>query len=177
MTAPTGRARAAVGTVAFFCLAPGLVAGLGPWLVSRWRIEQPFRFYWPARLAGALLILAAVAFLVNAFVRFVVEGIGTPAPVAPTDRLVVGGVYRHVRNPMYLAVVAAIVGQALLLGQARLLAYAAVVAAIQAAFVRLHEEPELHHRYGGDYDAYRHAVPAWRPRWRAWTGPGPARST
>jgi len=73
-----------------------------------------------------LLVVAGGIVLVQAFARFVREGAGTPAPVAPTERLVVGGLYRYVRNPMYLAVAATIVGQALLLGSAVLLAYAAL---------------------------------------------------
>ncbi len=106
--------------------------------------------------------------LLSAFVRFVVEGLGTPAPVAPTERLVVGGLYRHVRNPMYLAVAAVIVGQALLLGRLVLLAYALAFAAAVWAFVRWYEEPTLARRFGADYEAYRRAVPAWLPRPRAW---------
>ena len=108
----------------------------------------------------------------GAFARFVRDGLGTPAPVAPTERLVVTGAYRHVRNPMYLAVLAAIVGQGLLLGQPRLLGYAGVVALAVVSFVRLYEEPTLERQFGAEYEAYRRAVPGWWPRLRPWTGPG-----
>ena len=81
--------------------------------------------------------------LVQAFVRFVVEGLGTPAPVAPTEHLVVGGAYRYVRNPMYLAVTAVILGQALLLGQPVLVVYAAGFLLVTRPFVRRYEEPTL----------------------------------
>jgi protein-S-isoprenylcysteine O-methyltransferase Ste14 len=106
--------------------------------------------------------------LLQAFVRFVVEGVGTPAPVAPTERLVVGGLYRYVRNPMYLAVAAAIVGQALVLGQLILVPYAAAFVVAVAAFAHWYEEPTLHRRFGEQYDAYRRAVPAWWPRRKPW---------
>jgi protein-S-isoprenylcysteine O-methyltransferase Ste14 len=122
------------------------------------------------RGSGALLIAAGLAFLLHAFARFAIEGIGTPAPVAPTERLVVGGVYRYVRNPMYLAVGATIVGQALLFGQPALLAYAAVFGAVVFCFVRLYEEPMLREQFGAGYDAYRSAVPGWLPRLRPWRG-------
>jgi protein-S-isoprenylcysteine O-methyltransferase Ste14 len=110
--------------------------------------------------------------LVHAFARFVVEGLGTPAPVAPTRELVVGGLYRYVRNPMYLAVLAAIVGQALLLGRLVLLAYAAVVAAAFVAFVHWYEEPTLAEQFGDRYQAYRRAVPGWWPRRHPWRPAG-----
>jgi protein-S-isoprenylcysteine O-methyltransferase Ste14 len=109
-----------------------------------------------------------VVLLVPAFVRFAAEGAGTPAPVAPTEHLVVGGLYRYVRNPMYLAVVAAVVGQALALGQPALLLYAAAVGAAMAAFVHGYEEPALHRQFGARYEAYRQAVPAWWPRRHPW---------
>ncbi|HEX2085920.1 MAG TPA: isoprenylcysteine carboxylmethyltransferase family protein [Solirubrobacteraceae bacterium] len=157
------RVEAALGSGLFLLLAPGVVAGLVPWVLTRWRSGDP-----PPALAavGALLIAAGVAVLVHAFARFVLEGRGTPAPVAPTERLVVGGLYRYVRNPMYVAVGATIVGQALLLGRPWLLAYAAGFWLVTAAFVRLYEEPTLRARYGEEYDAYRRAVPAWWPRLR-----------
>jgi protein-S-isoprenylcysteine O-methyltransferase Ste14 len=91
--------------------------------------------------AGLVLIVVGGAVLLSAFARFVLEGRGTPAPVAPTQKLVVGGLYRYVRNPMYLAVASTIVGQALLLGRPELLAYAAVFLATTAAFARWYEEP------------------------------------
>jgi protein-S-isoprenylcysteine O-methyltransferase Ste14 len=120
------------------------------------------------RVVGVVLILAGAAFLVHAFARFVAEGLGTPAPVAPPGRLVVGGVYRYVRNPMYVAVTATIVGQALLLGQLWLIAYAALFAGVTGAFVRLYEEPTLGRKFGAEYEEYRRAVPGWWPRRRPW---------
>jgi len=108
--------------------------------------------------------------LLHAFARFVIEGLGTPAPVAPTERLVVGGLYRHVRNPMYLAVGATIVGQALVLGRPGLLVYTAVFGVVVGAFVHGYEQPTLAKRYGEQYEAYRRAVPAWWPRRRPWDG-------
>jgi len=158
------KAFAAAGSALFFALAPGVTAGLVPLWLTGWEMNE----YWaPAQVAGALLLAAGAIVLVSAFVRFVVEGLGTPAPVAPTEHLVVGGLYRYVRNPMYVAVAATIVGQALLLGQPVLLAYAALFLAVAATFVRLYEEPTLRHRYGAQYDAYRRAVPGWWPRLRA----------
>jgi protein-S-isoprenylcysteine O-methyltransferase Ste14 len=151
-------------------LAPGVAAGLVPWLLTSWEIEDsPLA----ARIVGGILIALGGGFLLHAFYRFVVEGLGTPAPVAPPERLVVGGVYRHVRNPMYLAVGATIVGEALLLGQFGLLAYAAAFWAFTYGFVRLYEEPTLSAQFGASYDAYRRAVPGWLPRLRPWGGSNP----
>jgi len=165
------KAAAGAGSAAFFVLAPGVVAGVVPWWLTGWRVAQPLPAWAPLRVAGAVLLAAGVAVLGHAFGRFVVEGLGTPAPVAPPARLVVGGLYRYVRNPMYLAVVATIVGQALALGQPALLWYAAAVAGATAAFVRWYEEPALRDRFGAPYEAYRRAVPGWWPRRRPWTGP------
>jgi protein-S-isoprenylcysteine O-methyltransferase Ste14 len=161
---------AAAVSVVFFVLAPGVVAGLVPWWLTGWRVRhpQPSWAWVPLRVAGAVLLAAGVVVLVQAFVRFVAEGSGTPAPVAPTQRLVVGGLYRYVRNPMYLAVVSTIVGQALVLVQPVLLAYAVVVGAAMAAFVHGYEEPTLARQFGAQYQAYRQAVPAWWPRRRPW---------
>ncbi len=120
------------------------------------------------RAFGVLLIVAGTVVLVHALTRFAVEGLGTPAPVAPTAHLVVGGLYRYVRNPMYLAVVAAIVGQALLLWQPVLLLYAVIVSVAFVAFVLGYEQPTLRRQFGSQYEAYQRAVPAWWPRLHAW---------
>jgi protein-S-isoprenylcysteine O-methyltransferase Ste14 len=166
---------AAAGSAVFFALTPGVVAGLIPWWLTGWRVRhpQPSWAWVPLRVAGGVLIAAGVVALVQAFVRFVVEGIGTPAPVAPTQRLVVGGLYRYVRNPMYLAVVSTIVGQALVLAQPVLLGYAVAVGAAMVGFVRGYEEPTLARQFGDQYQAYRRAVPAWWPRRHPWR-PGEA---
>jgi protein-S-isoprenylcysteine O-methyltransferase Ste14 len=167
------RRTAAIGSGVFFVVAPCVVAGAIPYWLTGWRV-RPMAFgslSWlvvPVRVAGAVLLLAGAAVLVHAFVRFAVEGIGTPAPIAPPQHLVVGGLYRYVRNPMYVGLVAAIVGQALLLGQPNLLVYAVVVWAATAAFVLGYEQPALRQQFGAEYDAYRAAVPAWVPRWRPW---------
>jgi protein-S-isoprenylcysteine O-methyltransferase Ste14 len=157
------RSAAAVGSSLFFALAPGVVVGVVPWWITRWRFAPA-----PAgeRVVGALLVLAALPVLVAAFVRFVREGAGTPAPIAPTEKLVVGGLYRYVRNPMYLAVLAAIVGQAALFGQPRLFWWAGLVALAVVTFVKLYEEPTLLARHGEDYARYRREVPGWWPRLR-----------
>ncbi|MFG1621465.1 methyltransferase family protein [Kribbella sp. NPDC049227] len=150
--------KAALGSTAFFFAAPCVVGGVIPWAVSGWAAPR----FWPG-----LVVVAAGAFVVlRAFVRFVLEGRGTPAPVAPTEELVVGGDYRFVRNPMYVGVVTAILGQALLFLDLRVLAYGVLAWAVMAAFVRWYEEPVLLQRYGAQYDPYRRSVPAWVPRFR-----------
>jgi protein-S-isoprenylcysteine O-methyltransferase Ste14 len=160
--------RAAAGSLLFFVVAPGVVAGLLPWWLTGWRAGELGSFWLPVRVLGAVLLLVGVVVLVHAFVRFVLEGHGTPAPVAPTERLVVGGLYRYVRNPMYVAVLAVILGQAVLLGRPVLVLYAVVVFVAVASFVRWYEEPTLAERFGRDYERYRAAVPAWWPRLRPW---------
>ena len=157
--------RAAVGSAAFFVVAPCVVAGVVPALITGWDADDPAL---PGQVAGFALVAAGVAVLLHAFGRFVTEGLGTPAPIAPTEHLVVGGLYRHVRNPMYVALGAVIAGQALVLGRWSLLLYAAAVMALVFAFVRLYEEPTLERRYGASYREYKGAVPGWLPRIRPW---------
>ena len=148
------RSTAAVGSAVFFLVAPGVVGGLIPWLLTGgWQMREPLPYWVPVRVLGGVLLVAGLIALIGAFVRFVVEGFGTPAPVAAPEHLVVGGVYRYVRNPMYVAVLAAIVGQSLLLGRLGLLLYACVVWVAVAAFVRFYEEPALARRFGADYEA------------------------
>ena len=158
------RPRAALGSAVFLAVAPGIVAGVGPWLLTGWETADDWGV--AVRAVGWVLVVVGATLLVQAFARFVREGAGTPAPVAPTEYLVVGGLYRYVRNPMYLAVAATIVGQALILGSRLLFGYAALFLAVVATFVRLYEEPTLLRRYGAEYEAYCVAVPAWLPRLR-----------
>ena len=157
--------RAALGSAAFFLVAPCVVAGLVPWLITRWDAGD---VWVPARVAGLALATAGAAALIHSFARFVIEGVGTPAPVAPTERLVVGGLYRYVRNPMYVALEAAILGQALAFGSWPLVVWALVVFAAVGSFVRLYEEPALAEQFGASYAEYKAAVPGWLPRLTPW---------
>lgn len=159
------------GSAAFFALTPGTVAGLLPWLLTRWQPGATFGHWTPIRLLGILVLLAGTAVLVHAFARFVVEGLGTPAPIAPPTHLVVSGLYRYVRNPMYLAVTAAILGQALLLWRPVLLGYDVLVTAGMVAFVVGYEQPALAQRFGNEYRTYCRAVPGWWPRLTPWRAP------
>ena len=152
----------------FLAVAPGVVAGVVPWYLTGWTARAPVSHGWLVRGVGGALIAAGVVVLTSAFVGFVVHGRGTPAPIAPTEELVVTGLYRHVRNPMYLAVLSIIVGEAVVVRDASLLLYGAVVGAAMAAFAHWYETPRLTRRFGARYDAYRRAVPVWRPRLSPW---------
>jgi hypothetical protein len=86
------RVMAALGSAIFFVLAPGVVAGLVPWWLTDWRFGTPLAWWDAVRVPGVVLTIAATTIVVIGFAHFVVEGVGTPAPVAPTQHLVVGGV-------------------------------------------------------------------------------------
>lgn len=135
--------------------------------MTRWRMAEPF-WGWPGtRWIGAALIAGGAAVVLESFSRFVAKGFGTPAPVAPPERLVVSGLYRYVRNPMYVGVLAAIAGQALLFGARDLLAYAAIVAFAFHVFVLAYEEPALRAQFGAQYLEYCRRVNRWWPRMRS----------
>jgi protein-S-isoprenylcysteine O-methyltransferase Ste14 len=150
--------------IVFVILVPGVVGGLVPLLITRYEYaganpQVPF-----AVAVAWVFIGVGSAVLLYGVWRFAADGRGTPAPVAPTEHLVVSGPYRYVRNPMYLAVGAVIAGQALLLASLALLVYLAVYAIAVVLFVRLYEEPTLRRTFGAEYEAYCADVPAWWPR-------------
>ncbi len=154
----------------FLFAAPGMVAGFVPWWISRWHVQAPFLGFSLLRSVGALLIGAGMLALLDSFARFALQGLGTPAPVSPPRRFVVSGLYRYVRNPMYIAVASAIVGQALFLGSLRLLGYGVLFAVIVHVFVVAYEEPKLRATFGVEYEPFCAHVPRWLPRVRPWRG-------
>jgi protein-S-isoprenylcysteine O-methyltransferase Ste14 len=159
---------AVLGSALFFALAPGTVAGLVPWWISRWRFESPAIWWLPLRVAGCLVVAAGTLILLDSFARFAMKGLGTPAPIFPTRHLVVSGLYRYVRNPMYLAVVAVIFGQGLILVNARLLEYGALVWLGFHLFVVAYEEPTLRATFGQEYACFYNNVARWIPRLSPW---------
>jgi len=122
------------------------------------------------RVLGALLICAGLPLLLDSFARFALQGLGTPAPVAPPKHLVVSGLYRYVRNPMYVAVSSLIFGQGLLFGSVQVLKYGVAVLVGFHLFVLLYEEPVLRDKFGPEYDSYCRNVRRWWPRMKAWQG-------
>ena len=159
---------AVLGSALFFAVAPSSVAGLVPWWITRWEFRPPFFDLDATRAVGILLIVAGLPGLVDSFARFALQGLGTPAPIAPTQNLVVTGLYRYVRNPIYVALVAIILGQAVLFGDWRLLLYGALVFVAFHIFVLAYEEPTLRESYGAEYETYRANVPRWIPRLTPW---------
>jgi len=169
-SAATGRPSAIgplLGSFLFFVAAPGTVAGWIPYAISKWRVGPAFAGFEAGRAFGVVLVAVAFIALVECFARFALVGRGVPAPVAPTQTLVVSGLYRHCRNPMYVCVVAAILGQALILGSGALLLYAAMVWLLFHLFVLVYEEPTLARQFH-NYRDYKAHVPRWLPRLRPW---------
>ncbi len=139
---------------------PTIVAGLVPWLLTRWEADaQPLGL----RILGGALLVAGAALVLETTARFALQGRGTPAPWAPPERFVARGSYRLTRNPMYVGVLALIVGQALLLGREILFAWAAAAWLLFHLFVVLEEEPGLRRRFGAAYEDYCERVARWLP--------------
>jgi protein-S-isoprenylcysteine O-methyltransferase Ste14 len=166
------RTSASLGSVVFFFVAPVVVAGVIPWWITRWRMAPLFLDASAIKAGGAILVAFGLVVVADSFARFALEGIGTPAPPFPTRHLVVTGLYRRVRNPMYVAVVAMILGQALLFTSLGLLVYGAVTWLCTHVFVVGYEEPTLQEQFGREYEIYRGNVPRWLPRIRPWRAPG-----
>jgi protein-S-isoprenylcysteine O-methyltransferase Ste14 len=166
---------AALGTTVFAAV-PATMGGAVPWLVGA-SARDAWATSTAGTVAGWLLVALGVVALAASFVRFARDGLGTPSPTAPTERLVVTGPYRFVRNPMYVAVLAVIVGQALLWRSVAVLAYAVLFVVAVTAFVALYEEPTLREAHGEEYARYVATVPRWLPRpgrvWPRGTGTSP----
>lgn len=164
----TRRALALLGTAVFLVLAPGFFVVLVPYWISRWRFQPPLLGFTAFRILGVLLIGVALPVLLESFARFALQGRGTPAPVFPTQHLIVKGFYRYVRNPMYVAVVSMVLGQGLLFGNLYLLIYGFFAWLVTFLFVLTYEEPTLRRTFGAEYDTYRANVPRWIPRLTPW---------
>jgi len=164
----TRRSTAILGCLGFLVIAPGFVAGVVPWWISGWHRHPPFLGFLGFPFLDVLLTLAGVPIILDSFARFALQGIGTPAPGFPTKHLVVTGLYRYVRNPMYVGVNATILGQALLFGNAQVLEYGLVVWLCFHLFVRGYEEPNLRSSFGDEYRDFCANVPRWVPRLSPW---------
>ena len=130
------------------CRARGC-GGVRPMVDHTLGIPTSFLGVEQTRIIGVVLIIVGALGLLDSFARFALQGLGTPAPIPPTRNLVVTGLYRYVRNPMYFAVVAVIFGQAVLFGDWRLLLYGPVRWLACHLFVITYEEPTLRRTHAG----------------------------
>jgi protein-S-isoprenylcysteine O-methyltransferase Ste14 len=165
------RILAIIGSAIFLVVAPGIVAGYVPWLICKWHVEAPLLGISSFRVLGVVFIAAGLPVLLDSFVRFALQGLGTPAPIFPTRHLVVSGLYRYVRNPMYVAVLSLILGQGLVFASIRVLQYGVAVWVAFFLFVVLYEEPTLRRSYGREYEEFGANVSRWIPRLRPWHRP------
>jgi protein-S-isoprenylcysteine O-methyltransferase Ste14 len=146
--------------VLFTIFVPGMVAVYVPLLLVRGRPLASA----PLVLLGGLALAVGASIYAWCVWDFATFGRGTPAPIDAPKRLVVRGLYRFTRNPMYLGVLTTIAGWALVFGAPDLLVYGAVVGAGFHAFVLFYEEPHLGELFGREYDDYRARVGRWLPR-------------
>ena len=145
-----------------FLVQPAVVAGLVPALIVRHATPDP-----AALLPGGVLLGLGGALLLWCVRDFFVAGKGTLAPWDPPVHLVVVGLYRYVRNPMYLAVLTVLAGWSLLYASGWMAIYLAGLAAGFHLRVRWHEEPWLQRQFGAEWTAYRASVPRWWPGGRS----------
>ena len=158
------KAIAVLGSALFFVIAPLMLAGFIPWWITQWEFRPAFFGVDLTRILGGILIVVGAPGIVDSFARFALEGLGTPAPIAPPQKLVVTGLYRYVRNPIYIAVVAVILGQGLLFADWHLLGYGALLWLFFHTWVVAIEEPGLRESFGTEYESYCADVPRWLPR-------------
>ena len=153
-------------SLAWAVLVPGLFAGYLPWRFFGLS-QLDFNFGNPFHLLGLLCIGLGAALLAACIWEFARSGRGTLAPIDPPRELVVRGLYRYVRNPMYLSVTTIVLGELLLTRSRTLLAYWAIWFAAVNLFVIAYEEPTLRHRFGESYERYCQTVGRWIPRLRS----------
>ncbi|HTT21259.1 MAG TPA: isoprenylcysteine carboxylmethyltransferase family protein [Candidatus Sulfotelmatobacter sp.] len=150
-----------VNTLLFTIFVPGTVAILIPcWILGGLRRPPAGALAW---VGGIIFVIGAAIYFRCAW-EFAARGLGTPAPIAPTKFLVTTALHRYVRNPMYIGVALAILGEAALFRSLHVAEYAALMLLIAHLFVVFYEEPTLQRQFGESYQAYRREVPRWLPR-------------
>jgi protein-S-isoprenylcysteine O-methyltransferase Ste14 len=159
-----------LGSFLFLIAAPGTFSGLVPWWISRYEMLPAFLGFEPFHWLGVALLALGAVLVIETFARFALQGRGTPAPIYPTKTLVITGSYRFVRNPMYVAVLSLVLGQAFLFGNLWVLIYGLGFWLVVHLFVLGYEEPTLERTFGAQYDAYRAGVRRWIPRLTPWRG-------
>ena len=156
----------AIKTLVFTLLIPGVFLVLVPYFLLSWFGDGLTVDIGSFRYLGMLPVLLGVLIYIQCAWSFVSLGKGTPAPVDPPKELVVKGLYKHIRNPMYLGVLSLLIGEVIFFGSLLIFLYAALVFLCFHIFVIFYEEPHLRARFGDSYTRYLDSVPRWIPGWR-----------
>jgi protein-S-isoprenylcysteine O-methyltransferase Ste14 len=153
----------ALRSLLYTIIIPGTVTLLIPYLIVSGRDErtQPWGLN---QVLGAVAAVLGALVLLRCIWEFMVTGRGTLAPVDPPTQLIVRGLYRYVRNPMYLGAFIMLLGEAALFQSLPLLQYAVAWFIIINLIVLFHEEPVLRRRFGESYERYIRSVHRWLPR-------------
>ena len=146
----------------FTILQPGVVVALVPYLILRYTGREIVPAAWDANhFIGAGLIVIGVVIALSCIVRFATEGKGTLSPLDPTKKLVIRGLYKYSRNPMYVGVMLIMIGETLFYWSLALAIYSAVVFLVFNLFIILHEEPRCRRDFGDEYAEYCHRTRRW----------------
>ena len=146
----------------FTILQPGVVGVLIPYFILRNRVESFFPQVWSApSVIGLILMIVGIVVVLACILRFATEGKGTLSPLDPTKQLVIRGLYRYSRNPMYVGMMIVLIGETLFWWSTSMAVYAVIVFVAFHLFILLHEEPRLRRDFGPEYDAYVSSVRRW----------------
>jgi len=152
-------------TIIFTIVVPGTVVVYIPYRLLASETGRPFLDLGFLRYLAVVPIVLGAAIYLRCAWDFTFTGKGTPAPIDPPKQLVVRGLYRWVRNPMYVGILLLLFGEAGLFESRNVFVYAAVVFLVFHIWVVLYEEPILKQKFGESYQQYGETVPRWMP-WR-----------
>lgn len=145
----------------FTILQPGIVTGLVPWLILK---EQKYEWHTSLTLwqySGLIFFLAGLLIMLLCIARFAFEGKGTLSPLDPTKKLVIAGLYKYSRNPMYVGVMLILAGEIFFFQSFSLLLYSVIIFCAFHAFIVFREEPRLLQDFGEEYKSYKSTVRRW----------------
>lgn len=146
----------------FTILQPGMVAGLIPWFIARRAFADTFAIpFGIGQYLGITITAIGAGITLHCIARFAIEGRGTLSPADPTRQLVLHGLYRFTRNPMYIGVTLTLVGEAVFTGSASLWIYSGSIFAVFNIYIIYWEEPRLRKDFGSSYEAYCRRVRRW----------------
>lgn len=146
----------------FTILQPGIVAGLIPFLIVRGDLKRILTLPWTVvQYSGVIVFLIGTFIMIHCIIKFAIDGRGTLSPADPTKSLVISGLYKYSRNPMYLGVMSILIGETLFTYNFYLFLYSCMIFLVFNLFIEFLEEPRLKKDFGKEYENYKKRVKRW----------------